>query len=343
MSDPAGGEATTVSGAVDDRARGPARPPAAAWQVRPAAGAWCSAQLAELLPWAAHVRYSDRAVHDSRVGREWHLVGITQRGRIHAHDGTHREDEMSIVSSTRGFALAAADGAGSSRWSRVAAWAVCREVSACARSLWEATTPSSAALAGDALVQALDQASRALRDAAQQGGLDVRDFRTTALVALVVDQALVTLQVGDGAIIGLTRAGTVRRLGVTDSGSYSGEVTAFIPEVTLDGIAARLTTHALDDFESLLVVTDGIEDPFYPLERRGVDVMRQLYEGVEAPLDATMLQHPHGPVVGADDALEQLTAWISFERRGENDDRTLAGAFRLPPRRLGAPVTSSGA
>lgn len=327
-----GGDGALASGVVGDAASAPPLARAATWRVLAAAGDWCSAQLAAQLPWAAQVTYTDRVTHDSRLGGRWHLLGFTQRGRIHAHDGTHREDEMAIASSSRGFALVAADGAGSSAWSRVAAAAVCRDVVECARALWGRPDDKTPHVIADTVARSVDRASLSLREAAERTGLSARDVRTTALVAISVDDALVTLQVGDGAIVGVTRDGALRRLGVTDSGGYSGEVTAFVPDASAEEIAMRVAVHALEELESVLVVTDGIEDPFYPFDRKGLEVVRQLYEGVERPLDATLLQRPHGPVVGSAEALERLAEWMAFERRGENDDRTLVGAFRLPPR-----------
>lgn len=317
------------------------RPPivAATWQSRPAEEAWVPEAIAEQLPWTRGVTYHDVGrvqgeVTTSRAG-SWQLLGISQRGRVHAHDGTHREDALAIEWGRHGFVLAAADGAGSSRYSRIAATLVCRQVVASAGPLLRDGLPSDASDGGAAtlrrtLAEALGAACDALRTAAAGVALSTRDFRTTALAAIAIGNVVVAVQVGDGAIATIARDGRATRLGTGDSGSYSGEVVAFVPEVDTAAIASRVVATTLDDVEAVLVLTDGIEDPFYPVERRGTEIARQLYHGVTTPAEGFRAQTQHGPIVGAADSLELLEQWIAFERRGENDDRTLAGAFRRP-------------
>lgn len=330
VAEPGGGEPAAAT---------PAPPVVATWQSRPAEEAWAPEAIAEQLPWTRDVAYHDvvrvqGAVETSGAGA-WQLFGISQRGRVHAHDGTHREDAVAVEWGRHGFILAAADGAGSSRYSRIAATLVCRQFVASAAPLLRDGIPSAATDRGAALLrrtlaEALGAACDALHAAAAGAALATRDFRTTALAAIAIGDVIATVQVGDGAIVTIARDGHTTRLGTADSGSYSGEVVAFVPEVDFAAIESRVVTTTLDDVEGVLVLTDGIEDPFYPVERRGTEIARQLYHGVTTPADGFRAQAVHGPIVGADDALALLEQWIAFERRGENDDRTLAGAFRRP-------------
>lgn len=312
---------------------------AATWQSRLAEEPWVPEAIAAQLPWTREVLYCDveRMQATAEMGDDgsWQLLGISQRGRVHAHDGTHREDAVAVAWGRHGFVLAAADGAGSSRYSRIAATLVCRQLVASASPLLHDGLPSAAdddgaSILRRTLASAIGAACDSLRNAAAGAALATRDFRTTALAALVIGNVIASVQVGDGAIVTIARDGRTARLGTGDSGSYSGEVVAFVPEVDDAAIASRVVTTTLDDVEAVLVLTDGIEDPFYPVERRGSEIARQLYHGVTTPADGFRAQATHGPIVGDAHALERLELWMAFERRGENDDRTLAGAFRLP-------------
>lgn len=312
---------------------------AATWQSRPAEEAWVPEAIAEQLPWTRGITYHDvsrvQGHVETRDAGTWQLLGISHRGRVHAHDGTHREDAVAIEWGRHGFVLAAADGAGSSRYSRIAATLVCRQLVASAAPLLRdgvqsAARDGGAALLRRTLAEAIGAACDALRTAAAGAALATRDFRTTALAAIAVGNVVAAVQVGDGAIVTIARDGRATRLGAADSGSYSGEVVAFVPEVDIAAIESRVVTTTLDDVEAVLVLTDGIEDPFYPVERRGTEIARQLYHGVTTPAEGFRAQPVHGPIVGAAHALDLLEQWIAFERRGENDDRTLAGAFRRP-------------
>jgi len=315
---------------------------AATWKTIDVSTDWLPEPLGAAIAWGRDVSYRDVDCVERWVGDAWQLLGISQRGRVHAHEGTHREDAMALMEGAHGFVLAAADGAGSSRWSRVASTLVCRHVVHAAETLVRHGVPSGDAAhrLRDALSRAVCGASDELQRAASTAGGASRDVRTTVLAVIVVDGWLAALQVGDGAIVTVARDGQVARLGTGDAGHYSGEVVAFVPEVDADAIAARIVVRPIarspdDHPEAILLLTDGIEDPFYPVERRGTEIARQLYHGVATPAEGFRAQAVHGPIVGSAEAQQRLRQWIDFERRGENDDRTLVGAFRLPPAFLG--------
>jgi hypothetical protein len=309
---------------------------AAQWTTRPADAPWAPASVVAQLPWVRDFDYRDLECVEERTPGGWHLLGVSQRGRVHAHDGTHREDAMGMASGTRGFVLTAADGAGSSALSRVASTLTCRTIVASMQPFLDGVrAPIAAAALSETLSKALSSAvldvCDSLRAVAEGAGMGTRDFRTTLLAVVCVDATVVSVQVGDGAVVLLGPDGAVRRLGGGDAGGYSGEVVAFVPELDAATIWTRVTTASLQDAACILVLTDGIEDPFYPVERRGAEIARQLYGGVTATADGFRAQAVHGPVVDHAQALTRLAQWIGFERRGENDDRTLVGAFRLPP------------
>jgi serine/threonine protein phosphatase PrpC len=166
-----------------------------------------------------------------------------------------------------------------------------------------------------------------------------RDFRCTLLMAVwrrtTNTEVLVTTQIGDG-FFALRDKTSCRRIGKSDSGDFSGEVTCFIPDPQAPDFAnASFESLHAEDVDTLLLCTDGIEDPFYPPQKFAPLLFNELQNGVvEAGLNEAGIHHPIalGPVLGTgtEDGLEALSQWISFEKRGENDDRTIVAIERYP-------------
>jgi hypothetical protein len=232
-----------------------------------------------------------------------------------------------------------ADGAGSARYSRVGAEHVCLTVRETVTAAWGAIAADAgdadalATALGGALGDGVAQAAVSLRAlAASVDGVQPRDFRCTVIAAawgrVASHEALVAVQVGDGVAATLDVDGTVTRIGAGDSGSFSGEVTCFVPDEESEARARVVVRMDPARVQALLVATDGIEDPFYPIAKRGADVFRQLRDGNEATLEGFVRQPAHGPVFGAADGAESLASWLQFEKRGENDDRTIVALAR---------------
>ncbi len=309
---------------------------AATWQEREPEESWCPPALATSLPWADDVATAHASTWASAGPDGWVLVAGTRRGRSHAHQAQWREDAASFAH-LRGpdghplHLLVAADGAGSARWSRVGSEAACRAVQTFCEA-YEAIPADPGAM----LVAAAGSAVDELRRLAKVGGGQGRDLRTTLLVAALYGapgaERLACTQIGDGAIVVRTADGGVTQLGTGDSGEFSGEVTCFVPD---DGATERAASALVErdaaDVTHLVLLTDGIEDPFYPIARRGPVLMAQLMDGVREPAEHFQKQAVHGPVFGNAAMHAHLAQWLAFERRGENDDRTIVAAVRPAP------------
>jgi hypothetical protein len=263
---------------------------------------------------------------------------------VHAHAGTHREDACTVAVTERTLVTVASDGAGSSRYSRIGAEVTCRVAAEVAARALAADPARTADALGAALTAGVAGAASALRDLAQRAGVAPREFRCTALAVAHHDGdapgdapgdgagVLAAVQVGDGVVAVRTADGQVRVLGRPDGGEFSGEVTCFVPDACADARGAEVYTLSLDGVTDVVVATDGVEDPFYPLARTGAALFAQLRDGTEAPLDGFQRQPTLGPVLGSatsgDVAAERLAEWLTFEKRGENDDRTLVALWR---------------
>jgi PAS domain S-box-containing protein len=329
---------------IDDRGASPAPPKPAVWMSKDATEAWCPAVIAPHLPWAAAgFKYEDNYADQADAGVPgWHLSGATRRGRLHAQHGTHREDAFCWETGETFTIACVSDGAGAYKYSRIGSESICRDVT---RLIRKALDESKAKLAGAdlteltnivgrAMQESVRQASTSLHELAVKAPCEIKDFRCTMLLVVQYQHAsgavFLGSQVGDGFIQGLMQDGTTQRFGTPDSGKFSGEVSCFLPEVNAVEKAYKIFRIPHEKLQTLLLCTDGIEDAFFPIEKAAEGLFRQLNNGVQQKLDEFDAQKVHGPILGTLTDLVALQAWLDFEKRGENDDRTVLVLHRQP-------------
>ena len=316
-------------------------PKPATWKNLPAKDPWCPPAIAAHAPELRKVAAAD-AVAFERVLPGWRAAGASRRGRMHANGGTHREDSFACDAHDRATVLCVSDGAGSCQHSRIGSHVAALRV---VEFLLAATEKVDSAVAADAtklkehlsskVTEAVLSATDALLDLAKKSGCSPKDFRCTLLTALHYrgeqHELLLTNQIGDGAICLLRKDQSTARLGASDSGTHSGEVSCFVPDD-----CARVKAKAVDvisdvaALECVLLCSDGIEDPFYPLEKQAAGIFRQFYKGVDQPLKDFKAQLPQAAPLLQESAAWGLAQWLEFEKRGENDDRTVAVLHRQP-------------
>jgi hypothetical protein len=319
----------------------PTGPKPATWKNLPAKEPWLPAVLAPHAPELRRVAAAD-AVALERVLPGWRAAGASRRGRMHANGGTHREDALAMDTHARATVLCVSDGAGSCVHSRIGSHVAAQRV---VEFLLAATEQVDAALAGDAaklkeflaaqVTAAAVAATDALGELAKKAGSSPKDFRCTLLTVLhyhaEAHDWLLTNQIGDGAICVLRADKSTVRLGASDSGAHSGEVSCFVPDECAREKAKRIEVIAdLSGVECVLLCSDGIEDPFYPLEKQAAAIFQQFYAGVTGPLPDFKAQLPQPAPLAQESAAWGLAQWLEFEKRGENDDRTVAVLHRWP-------------
>ena len=317
-------------------------PKPASWKNLPAKEPWLPAALAPYAPELRKIAAAD-AVAFERVLPGWRAAGASRRGRMHANGGTHREDSLAFDAHDRATVLCVSDGAGSCQHSRIGSHVAAHRV---VEFLLAATASVDPAIAADAtklkeyltarVTEAVLAATDALLDLAKKSGCAPKDFRCTLLTALHYrgeqHELLLTNQIGDGAICLLRKDQCTARLGASDSGTHSGEVSCFVPDDCAREKAKRVEVASdVAAVECILLCSDGIEDPFYPLEKQAGAIFRQFYTGVTAPLPDFKAQPPQPAPLLQESAAWGLAQWLEFEKRGENDDRTVAVLHRLPP------------
>lgn len=322
---------------------GPARP--AVFSDNPAKELWCPEAMQAHLPWFGEFAYLDGySVAEAASLPGWGLAGATRRGRLHAHHHTHREDAFRWDTGDHFTIACVSDGAGSSRYSRIGSESTCREVIRSLREEFQqlrsqlaaADTTTLTNLIAGAMGKSVWQSSVFLHDLADKAACDIKDFRCTFLLVVHYEtpgsSIMLGSQVGDGFIQALMSDGRTRRFGTADSGEFSGQVSCFLPEddaVKKAGVIFRIPH---EDIEAIALCSDGIEDAFFPIEKRASSIFRQLYLGTGEKLSGFDDQKAHPPVLGPEPDTAALETWLGFEKRGENDDRTLLALYRHPRR-----------
>jgi serine/threonine protein phosphatase PrpC len=321
----------------------PPAPKPAEWKNQPAADEWCPSILGTRFPELRHYAYDDSYSFERVLANSWRIAGATRRGRLHAHQGTHREDAMRFRAGANHTILCVADGAGSSKFSRLGSHvAVAKMTDSLAHQL--AHLDASIENAPEQLIAvmkghfagAVASACLALQELALSAGASPKDFRCTLLTVLRYHsksrELLLTNQIGDGAICVLYNDKSIRRCGASDSGEFSGEVSCFVPDDCARQKAAEVEVIPNpEQIEGVLLCSDGIEDPFYPMNKNALEIFRQFHAGVKEKLADFNHQPTQPPMLSQDSLGGALAQWLGFEKRGENDDRSLMLLHRYPP------------
>lgn len=264
------------------------------------------------------------------------LIAASQRGRSHAHNGGFRDDDVALrVTAADGWnILAVADGAGSAKRSRIGSRVVVdTAVEVVASQLakpeirWplpelitsEGPTDKLRGLAYQVLATAAFEAVKAIIGRAQAQENSVRDYATTLL--LVIHRSLGThdlvasFWVGDGAIALLGAAGEHQLLGQPDGGEFAGQTRFLDREAVADGetINRRIQLAVVPRFEALLLMTDGVSDPYFPSDAAlaHADAWHSIWGEIS-------------PLLAEPDASQRLLDWLGFWSSGNHDDRTIA-------------------
>lgn len=271
------------------------------------------------------------------------IVAASQRGRSHAQDGKPRDDDFRVSFNPQNgwYVLAVADGAGSAKYSREGSKIACEVTedyckqwleekgelleADVARYAAERTQESLQPVVGkvhDILFKAATEAFRSI--AAKADGCEtgvLKDFSTTLLLAICrrfeFGWFVASFGVGDGAIAIYDRnSDTVRLLNEPDGGEFAGQ-TRFLTMKSIFSDRTRIRMSIVPDFTALMLMTDGISDPFFEtdanLSRK--EKWDALWESITAEVDLTDDNAEAAP---------QLLSWLSFWSPGNHDDRTIA-------------------
>ena len=317
----------------------------AAWQTNPATDLWYPEKFKNKLLAIKYHQYQDNYGIERRAANGWHIIGATRRGKKHAHDATYREDAFANETTDKFTVLCVADGAGAYPYSRIGSQYATNELvhhlsSQLTRGAEKQTHREHVQFIGflaQKLEKSIHYVINSLDKYAKKNDVSPKDFRCTLLTALFYHderhQVVLLNQIGDGAIcIYNKETGETEKLGGEgESGIHSGEVSRFVPDKeSLEMNFHVLPEGRMKDVDGIMLCSDGIEDPFYPMEKNSAHIFQQFYNGVKpgelAGLGITQEEQLHvygNPTEGA-----SLENWMTFEKKGESDDRTMLAMFR---------------
>ena len=317
----------------------PPKPKPATWVSREPSGPWCPAELKEFLDF--EMRYENNLQEHSPTIGQWSVTAATKRGRMHAHHGTHREDAYGWKSAQSFAIYCVCDGAGSAQLSRIgsefAVRSICQQVYdellAEEKAIQACSAASLHANLKSVLHHAIAMTAKRISEMADKSKHNANDFRCTVLTALHYRHPsggfYVFGNVGDGFIALKRRGSDAERVGTSDSGNFSGEVLCFMPDHQVSeyfkSSLDKLPMFSDEDVEAVLLCTDGIEDPFFPVHKNIQAVYSQLEHGYESEICGVNYPESARPssVLNSQEPAKELLKWLHFEKRGENDDRTL--------------------
>ena len=297
----------------------------ATWLAREANVAWCPDSLVRSLP-AEFLRSAavEPGVLDAR-NDTWRMMGASVRGRSHAHRAEHRDDAMAQLVTDELVLLAVADGAGSSALSRVGAAVAAQMVVERTAERFAGTAKGDiSSRLGTAMAHAVHDVATRLHALAAIADVSPSALRTTLILVAICGDMMLVSQVGDGAVLVERTDGSVVRVGAVRETAWAGEVNCFVPDSCSVTQAAELRQVNTADVSLIALMTDGVDDPFHPLEQAADALVEQWRCGTTTPI-GTARQSPAPGVLGNPPALLE---WLSFEQRGEVDDRTLLLAWR---------------
>lgn len=269
-------------------------------------------------------------------------IAASQRGRSHSQEGKFRDDHFLIhtLGDDDWGIIAVADGAGSAKYSREGSKIACEVVvDNIVSGITSNLTPVLDSLKGKILgeVQELKQvkdalymllggaglkALNAIKKEAEEKQLKTKDYATTLIVSVVrkIEQGwfVGAFWIGDGGV-GVYRKGeSVNLLGEPDGGEFAGQ-TRFLTSTEIwesKEIFNRVRYVVVDDFTSLVLMTDGVSDPKFETENNLKSLKH--WDSFWDDLSQGVKFDPAN--YGAD---KELLKWLDFWSPGNHDDRTI--------------------
>jgi|GEM_PF-2238665 len=246
----------------------------------------------------------------------WRMIGASRRGKLHAHEGTYRDDAFAITSHNNWNLVAVADGAGSCRLSRVGAHIGCdAALEGMKRGIdtYNGVMPENKNDALRAIGSiGIQAAHQAVYDEARRRAIPVRDLSSTLLLYAHRPESsdgpavLLMGQIGDGLGLLVAEDLSIQVIGTADKGYYSGE-TLFLPATKPEDWDNHVSIHPLPEVpKMMLLMTDGIADDLVPYARQAPTLINGL-------LHVLVDRQPE----------KQLLETIGYDKRDSADDRTL--------------------
>ncbi len=244
----------------------------------------------------------------------YRMVTASHRGKTHAHQGTFREDAVAIDTTEYWNIMAVSDGAGTAELARVGSnLAVQQAVEAARDSMPRVPVTEDV---GKAIWAGLKAAHQAIKAFAAEEQVNVTDLNSTL-------QLLVHWPQGDGCLLGVAHVGDGIVTAETSDGQYylltdpdtdpdDSSRTLFLTSGPLRQWMERTKVYQFDEpLDIVCLMTDGLSGDLEPYTEL-------LHTNLFEALRDRVLCYP------LSQREQVLLDFISYDRRGSFDDRTLA-------------------
>ncbi|GAB4548180.1 MAG: hypothetical protein OHK0023_10790 [Anaerolineae bacterium] len=258
--------------------------------------------------------YDDEYTVSAQGAMGYRLMAASRRGKTHAHHGTFREDAVAIGVNPYWNILSVADGAGTAPLARVGSnLAVTSAIAAVQKAMPSRPQPDDI---GQAVWAGIRAAHTAIHHFAADENLPVSDLHTT--FQLVIHFPTETscfiglIQVGDGIVAAEGVDGKLYVLTDPDNDPDDSARTLFLTSAPVRNWLGRAKVYQFEDRLNLVtLMTDGVAGDLEPFPDR---LQSHLFEALRQQVLCYPPQHRE----------MALLDYISYERRGSFDDRTLA-------------------
>jgi len=249
----------------------------------------------------------------------WQLVGVSRRGKAHAHQGRFRDDAFALGQARHWHMMVVADGGGSRPLARVGANLAAQTAVEVMKGYIQQNNPnlSIAHIAERALKEGLKTAWEAIKAEADRRQTSMRNFGTTFL-------SLIHCQTKEGSLIGVTQIGDglvaaqiandkVLVLVEPDQGQER-DSTLFLTSFHWSEWVNRISVGMLQQPPKLMVaMSDGVANDFMPYDQ----YLPKLFEYL------TKLTYDNQPD-------QTLTTMLGYQKQDSYDDRTVTMLYQKP-------------
>ncbi|MDR2612270.1 MAG: protein phosphatase 2C domain-containing protein [Deltaproteobacteria bacterium] len=195
--------------------------------------------------------------------------------------------------------------------------------------------------------KAIEEEVERRRAGGRGGPVEIRDYHTTLLFAALkrfrFGYCIASFWIGDGGLALCNPDGTGEAivLGSPDAGEFAGQTRFLTMGEELDdkrGVRERIFFSFPEDFEALILATDGVTDPYFPSEESilSPEAWKHFWERILREGDG---ENPGCRELFSEDAdgslrQKDLLGWLGFWRKGEHDDRTILVVKKHPESRV---------
>lgn len=258
--------------------------------------------------------YPDELVRSLSGVSNYRMASASRRGKTHAHQGTFREDAVAIDATRYWNIMAVADGAGTAPKARIGSnLAVTHAVAAMRDAMPEQPTTDDV---GRAIYAGLKAAHSAIRNFAADQHVAMSDLHTTLQLLIHWPQPTSCLiglvHVGDGIIAAETVDGQYYLLTEPDTDPEDSGRTLFLTSGSVRQWMERAKIYQFDSRINIVaLMTDGVAGDLEPYHER---LQTHLFDALRQRILCYPLRQRE----------QALLAFISYDKRGSFDDRTLA-------------------